>query len=51
MSTLQHYRIFQKLLSKDPSFVETAASLEDARNRLKELTQMFLGRLLHLRLG
>jgi hypothetical protein len=41
MSRVQHYDIFQKLPSKDPTCVETAASLEDARDRMKELMQMF----------
>ena len=41
MFPLPRYEIFQKLPSKHPTWVETATSLEDAKNRLKELTQMF----------
>jgi hypothetical protein len=41
MSKVQRYGIFQKLPSKQPTWVETATSLKDAKNRLQELTQMF----------
>jgi hypothetical protein len=41
MRAVQHYEIFQKLSSKSPIWVETATDLEDAKNRLKELTHMF----------
>jgi hypothetical protein len=40
---MQRYEIFQKLPSKLPSWVESATSLEDAKNRWKELNQMFPG--------
>jgi hypothetical protein len=41
MGPIQCYEIFQKRPLKQPTWVETATSLEDARNRLKELAQMF----------
>ncbi|MGD0966543.1 MAG: hypothetical protein ABSA57_21975 [Candidatus Acidiferrales bacterium] len=41
MNAAQRYEIFQKLPSKQPTWVETATSLEDAMNRLKQLTHMF----------
>jgi hypothetical protein len=41
MSSVQRYEIFQKLSCKQATWVETATSLEDAMNRLNELTLMF----------
>lgn len=40
---MQRYEIFQKQPSRQPSWVETAASLDDALIRVKELTQMSPG--------
>jgi hypothetical protein len=37
----QRYEIFQKLPSKSPTWVESSTGLEDARNRLNELIEMF----------
>lgn len=41
MVPMQRYEIFQKLPSKQASYVETTTSLEDAKNRWKELSLMF----------
>ena len=38
---MPRYEIFQKHTSKQPSWVKTAASLADAKERLKELAVMF----------
>jgi hypothetical protein len=37
----QRYEIFQKSSFKDPTWVETATSLEEAKIRIDQLTQMF----------
>ena len=39
----ERYQIFQKLPSEEAMYVETAVSLEDAKNRWKELKHMFPG--------
>lgn len=41
MSSEPRYEIFQKLPSKQPTWVETAADLDEAKTRLKELDRMF----------
>lgn len=38
---MQRYEIFQKLPPKQATYVETATSLEDAKNRWEELSLMF----------
>jgi len=43
MRRAQRYEIFLKLASRPPTWVESATSLEDSLNRLKELTRMFPG--------
>lgn len=41
MSSLSRYEIFQMLPSKQAVFIESAASLDEAKNRLTELIQIF----------
>lgn len=41
MNSMQRYEIFQMLPGKQATWVETATGLEDAKNRVRELTQMF----------
>ena len=43
MTSMPRYEIFQKLPDKQPIWVETATSLDDAKLRLKDLTVMFPG--------
>ena len=38
---MPRYEIFQKHATKQPSWVETANSLAEAKERLKELAMMF----------
>jgi len=40
MQESRRYEIFQKLSSKEPTWVGTATVLEDALNRLKELARL-----------
>jgi hypothetical protein len=41
MNPSQHYEIFQKLPSEQPTWVESATTLDDAVNRLNQLAEMF----------
>lgn len=41
MGPTSRYEIFQKLPAQQPTWVETANSLNDAKDRVKELTVMF----------
>ena len=41
MGTVSRYEIFQKFPAGQPTWVETAVSLSDAKARLKELATMF----------
>jgi len=50
MGPIQCYELFQKRPLKQPTWVQTATSLEDARNRLKELSADVSCRVLHSRL-
>lgn len=43
MTPVPRYEIFQKLPDKQPAWVESATSLDDAKNRLKQLAVMFPG--------
>jgi hypothetical protein len=43
MSSGQFYEILQKLPFTQPVYVESATSLDDAKNRLKDLRVMFPG--------
>ena len=43
MSPNQRFEIYQKLADKEVAFVETAFSLDDAKRRIKELTDLQSG--------
>jgi hypothetical protein len=43
MNRVSRYEIFQKLPAQQPTWVETATSLDDAKERLRELAVMFPG--------
>jgi hypothetical protein len=43
MTPVPRYEIFQKLPDTQPAWVESATSLDDARDRLKQLAVMFPG--------
>jgi len=40
MQPAQHYEIFQKLPSKEPTWIETVIGADEVMNRVKQLSQV-----------